>query len=146
MNSNISSLNILNNLSCPITMELLENPITVPCCGKAFSRIPLMQYLNSSNAKECPTCRGDLSNFDVGNAQKNVILESLIEEYTKIQNIPVNTGNNASKELGLPQWKAIINQLTDNDDQDLEVGELKLSLQYSGFSPKPCLFMVVVDR
>lgn len=138
--------NILNNLSCPITMELLENPITVPCCGKAFSRLPLIQYLNSSSSKDCPTCRGDLSNFDAENAQKNVILESLVEEYTKLNNIPVPPVDNSSKELGLPEWKANINQLTDNDDDDLEVGELKLSLNYSGFSPKPCLFLVVVDR
>ena len=149
--------NMLNDLTCPISLEFFDDPVSVPCCGKAFSRQTLIEHINTVDYDiKCPSCNGNLENFDIHNAPKNVILASLVEEIVKMaqNNIqPVtqpqiqqnNTINKKNENLE-PEWKCIINHLTDEDDNDMPVGELKLSLQNAGFAPRPCLFIVVVDQ
>eukprot|EP01084_Bolivina_argentea_P002250 4158_1 len=70
---------IIEDLTCPITLELFEDPITVPCCGKTFSRNPLHSYLTNKQDKKCPLCNGDLSNFDARTVQTNRNLLSFVE-------------------------------------------------------------------
>lgn len=132
--------NVLKDLTCPISLELFEEPISVPCCGKAFSRKYLQLHINSSNQAKCPLCNGDLSKFDVENAPKNVILSSLIQSLTG--KIEVKEIVEVKKET---KWKCSLEQMKDTDDRLLPVGELKLSLDYVGYTPKSCLFILVVD-
>lgn len=74
--------NIKENLLCPISLDILIDPISVPCCGKSFSRENLVSVFNTGHHK-CPTCRHDLNNFDPRKAVKNVVIASLIEECAK---------------------------------------------------------------
>ena len=32
---------IINTLTYPITLDIIEDPVQLPCCGKSVSRIPL---------------------------------------------------------------------------------------------------------
>ena len=41
-------------LICPITHMLLEDPVQLPCCGRAISREPLLKWLE--NKPVCPLC------------------------------------------------------------------------------------------
>lgn len=65
-------------MTCPITQELLSDPVVVPCCTKAFSRVALIQALY--NKRECPMCRGALDMFDASTAPKNRVLAELVEQ------------------------------------------------------------------
>jgi hypothetical protein len=44
----------------PISLDLIEDPIVVTCCGKAFGRATLAEWLElrSRHHQVCPLCRG----------------------------------------------------------------------------------------
>lgn len=77
----------MDNLICPITQELMDDPILLPCCGQAISRLPLVQFL--ADSRTCPLCRGDLSNFNAVNAVRLANIASLVEEARLRENPPV---------------------------------------------------------
>lgn len=45
----------IEDLKCPVTLDLLEEPVGLPCCGKSISREPLMSYYKSGKTN-CPNC------------------------------------------------------------------------------------------
>jgi len=131
---------ILNDLTCPITLELFDDPINVPCCGKVFSRLPLNQHLEYN--PYCPMCKGDLESFDPLSATKNVVISSMVESLLKLKTSPSNN-------QPLPQhhrWKATLSRLKNHKGEKIPIGELKLNLEDSKFSVRPSLFICVVDR
>jgi uncharacterized protein len=127
----------MDDLKCPITKDFLVDPVTVPCCGKAFSRASLRECL-ASNDTTCPACRGDLSNFDVQNVAKNVVLESLVESMC---------GPNLAAPVEEHQWKCILRPVhrPDSPEEHCQVAELDLRLSKSRFVLRPTLFICVVD-
>ena len=72
---------ILDTLTCPITLELIEDPVQLPCCGKSVSRAALIQALEFRDV--CPLCRSNLSDFDASQAPPNRDLISIIESIQK---------------------------------------------------------------
>ena len=70
---------IPDDLMCPISMELLNNPITLPCCGRAVSRDSLSKSFEHST--KCPLCNAALDNVDVLKIPKSVNLAYLIDEF-----------------------------------------------------------------
>ena len=79
-----------NELTCPIDLDLFDDPITVPCCTKAFNRLALTQHLESSYNKKCPMCNHDLTDFDPLSAPKNVIIASMLDTFRSMQNQNAN--------------------------------------------------------
>jgi len=77
----VLSSNIRSDLQCPITGELLNDPITVPCCGKAFSRAALVEWMTHRSV--CPLCNHDLDQFDAVNACRNTNLAGLVESFVQ---------------------------------------------------------------
>jgi hypothetical protein len=73
---------IENDLTCPISLSLLEDPIIVTCCNKAFSRSSLLQHFQK-NQKLCPLCNGNLTNFNPLLAPRSVLIASLVDSFTK---------------------------------------------------------------
>jgi ankyrin repeat protein/uncharacterized protein YegL len=119
------------DLLCPITLELLEDPITVPCCGKACSRAPLVHHL-SVNQRTCPMCRGDLSVFDAETVATNVVLKSLIEDL----HIVTLTDDKISQPH---KYEASLTHIAEH------YYKFQLRLDHSQFAVKPSLFIAVVD-
>ena len=70
---------ILESLECPITLNIIEDPVQLPCCGKSVSRIPLKDALTRN--KICPLCRQDLTNFDIDRAPTNRTLSDVVESF-----------------------------------------------------------------
>ncbi|KAG2382149.1 hypothetical protein C9374_005351 [Naegleria lovaniensis] len=132
------------DLTCPISRELLQDPIVVPCCGRAFSRESLHTYFGHASEKTCPCCRADLSEFDEQQAPKNVNLASLVEMVS--QEKPSVEGT-LSSNTNEPRAKfgAEAEHLVDSDDHDIGVAELKISVNDSTLNPKPTLFIVLAD-
>lgn len=69
------------NLSCPISLELLEDPISTPCCGQALSRASMKAHLLIEET--CPLCRSDLRkefpSFNIESTPMNRTIASLVE-------------------------------------------------------------------
>lgn len=138
--------NLENDLSCPISGVLLEDPIVVPCCQKAFSRIELTQYLEISQYKTCPNCRKDLDVFDPLTAPKNIVLAGLVENFIAMQNAQTNTNSVKNVTKTDPKWTCYVTPVVNNKDETIPVAELKISLENAKFVPRPSLFIAVVDR
>ena len=79
------SPDIPEGLHCPITLELLDDPVSTPCCGNAFSRVSLQAHLQLSDG--CPLCRVDLvqthPEFDVNTAPRNRTIAGLVDAFRK---------------------------------------------------------------
>ena len=44
--------NIPEDYLCPISQEIMTDPISLPCCGRALSRISLVEWIKNKNT--CP--------------------------------------------------------------------------------------------
>jgi len=53
----------IENLLCPITCGVLEDPICIPCCGRLVSREPFILCFNS-NDKKCVVYEKKLSEYN----------------------------------------------------------------------------------
>jgi ankyrin repeat protein/uncharacterized protein YegL len=118
--------NILENLICPITGEVLDDPIIVPCCTKVFSRLPLAQALELR--PECPLCRGSLTDFKPLTAPKNLAIQGILDSLKPSR--PLKHTNT---------WSATYSCINDT------LGELTINLNNSSFKVNPSLFVVVAD-
>lgn len=87
MSTNVS-INI-EDLTCPILMDLFEQPISLPCCGKAISLQPFVTYHNLHG--NCPLCKSDLSSLDPTMLPQNVNLAYMIEQ--------VKSGGNPTNQI-----------------------------------------------
>lgn len=65
------------DLTCPLTLELLDDPITLPCCGKTISRLPMVESLEYSSS--CPLCRQELEDYNPISAPTSVNIAYLVE-------------------------------------------------------------------
>ena len=65
-------------LVCPISKDWLDDPITVPCCCRSFSRQSLIHSFDH-NGETCPWCRQTLSHYDPHITPKNTVLANLVE-------------------------------------------------------------------
>jgi ankyrin repeat protein/uncharacterized protein YegL len=125
--------NLKKDLECPLTLELLEDPVRVSCCQKAFSRTPLIQIYNTTQI--CPNCRAPLTE-DPTNSPKDIILAGMVEtlqQQEKDPNVPQN-------------WTVTLTPIIDRSGKQLPVGELCVSLENSQFQVKPSLFIAVTDN
>lgn len=133
--------NIKNDLTCPITLALFTDPITVPCCQKTFERQPLVQHLESNPTKKCPLCNIVLSNFDALTAPKNKTIMGILDSFNAIQK--QETIIDPKK---IQKWTADLSPIVNNNDKTFGMAELKISLANAQFVPRPNLFIAVVDR
>lgn len=141
--ASINTGNFINDLTCPISLELLEDPILTNCCQKAFSRASLIQYISSTNYPKCPLCNCPFTDFDPINVNTNTIIASLVESLSRISE-ENNTQLFVPDTEPEPIWEASINQIS-NDNNILPIGELCLSLNCLGFTAEPSLFILCVD-
>ena len=63
-------------LMCPITHEMLQDPVVCPNCGQSFSADALQTYLRENREGRCPLC-----NVNVGDRgwARNVALGDIIQ-------------------------------------------------------------------
>eukprot|EP01084_Bolivina_argentea_P002249 4157_1 len=161
---------ILEELTCPITYELFEDPISVPCCGKTFSRKALIDTFTSqiNNINTCPLCNGNLSQFDAKTAPSNKNIKSFVELIKKQQemkqqlNLISEAKNDQSPEKEQKQqqkqhkqnkeppkkqeWSACIKKMYTLNNKQSNIAQLQIRLKNSTFNLIPSLFIIVVDK
>lgn len=133
--------NLIQDLTCPLTLELFEDPITVPCCGKAFSRIPLIQQFEIN--QKCPLCNADICYFNPETAAKNTVLSGMVESIQQMQQQQQQSNRNSEPKSN---WKCILHPLLKRSGGKLPLGRLDIILENSKFNVKPTLFIAVVDK
>ncbi len=131
--------NIINDLTCPITLNLFIDPISLPCCGKAIERNALIEH--NSRYNTCPLCRGSLENLDIISMPKNVTLFSLVEEF-KNNKFEVKDNNRLQiADNRIHKWSGRLYKL-----KNTNVKKLVLHLDNAKFESHKSLFIPVVDR
>ena len=50
---------------CPITMEEIQVPVTVPCCQNTFEYRALLRAMGERSSHPCPICRSPLRTHDL---------------------------------------------------------------------------------
>lgn len=137
-----ADMTIPEDLIDPITGDLLEDPITVPCCGRAFSRNSLI--INSSYSTECSMCRGSLKGFDPQLAPKSITVANMIDHFmkTKKTNVPEIIPNLDEKMT----WHAkIIPVQTANNGYKTKIGRLMITNSSNKMNFKT-LIVPIVDK
>eukprot|EP01064_Diplonema_japonicum_P025283 TRINITY_DN3645_c0_g5_i2.p1 TRINITY_DN3645_c0_g5~~TRINITY_DN3645_c0_g5_i2.p1 ORF type:complete len:1404 (+),score=371.02 TRINITY_DN3645_c0_g5_i2:56-4267(+) len=133
---------ILSDLMCPITLEVLDDPVSVPCCGKAFSRRGLMEHLTVRRGEgRCPACNADIDDFDVENAARNVVLASLVDQVVSGQHGAARTHPPSTSTPPKDHFEATVMKL-----RSAPIGLLHTTLSNTTFEPSPSLFIAVVDK
>lgn len=128
----INIQNMVVDLRCPITLDWLEDPICVPCCGKAFSRSSLAQWVRS--ARTCPACSQTLV-IDPMTMTKNTTIESLVTSAR------ANTELRPASTLR-HRWSAEYVPI----QKGHQTGQLTLELHDSDFKVRNSLFIALVDK
>lgn len=76
-----------DRLTCPISLELFEDPVLTPCCGNTLSRASLRMAL-----PRCPLCRVEIDTthpgYSIEEAPTNRTVANLVEEYRAGAHIP----------------------------------------------------------
>lgn len=75
--------NLKYDLTCPISLDWMKDPIQVPCCGQFFSREHLLGYLKFvplNLDSNCPICNKMLYHSDVEKIPINVKFANIVEE------------------------------------------------------------------
>lgn len=68
------------HLLCPISHDLLDDPVTVPCCGNTFSREPLVDWFIAGNyIMTCPMCRTGLYGLNPIFMPKNIVIANIVD-------------------------------------------------------------------
>ena len=132
------------NLTCPITLELFENPITLPCCGQVVSKTPIIRIINEGSGL-CPLCNNNLENFDVINAPITVNIQSLIDEL----NNKNNNDNNLITRMMNYFTKSVENPIKSdikyftNSMYNTKIGLLELKLPKNNYKT---LLIPIIDK
>ena len=125
-------------LTCPISLKLFKDPVSVPCCGHTFSRSSLINLKNTTSTLTCPMCRANLNDFDITNAAKNIAIHNMVDIYKGNQQDPVNNLSH--------QWSATVNPVVDGNGNQLQMNQLELNIEKSNFSIRPSLLIIAADR
>jgi ankyrin repeat protein/uncharacterized protein YegL len=145
---------IPNDLMCPISLDWLEDPITLPCCGRAVSRESiqsiqsLLDFNNLSSSLLCPICRSDLSNFDVNGAVKSINIAYMVEQARN----KYQTSETEIKKEMKPKWSAKICSILNNNSVNqtvigrLEIVNKSTSLSNNTASCYKTLLVPVIDK
>ena len=130
-------LNLEKDLTDPITAELLEDPVRVPCCQQAFSRLSLLQSIEAIGAR-CPACNGDLTSFDVIGARKDIKLASMVDSLRGVQAMAADGVEKRTD----PKWVAKLNLFVSGFTT---IGKVTVNTTDTKFNFKT-LLVCVMDR
>jgi ankyrin repeat protein len=137
---------MLQEVMCPITLETMRDPVTLPCCGKSCER----QALVDCCAQTCPLCRSAaIASLDVPSLAPNRTLTAIIQLLSGAGALPQPDAAAARAQAPCPiapalqhQWSATTAAVAGSPD----LVQLQLKLDRSNFLPKRSLFVAVVDR
>ncbi|XP_060910565.1 E3 ubiquitin-protein ligase Midline-1 isoform X4 [Labrus mixtus] len=107
-----------SELTCPICLELFEDPLLLPCahslCFNCAHRILVShctptEPIQSISAFQCPTCRHviTLNQRGLEGLKRNVTLQNIIDRYQKASLSGPNSPNETRRERAAPDSRAM---------------------------------------
>jgi hypothetical protein len=149
-----------DNITCPITLELLVDPVQLPCCGKTVSRQPLITIANTT--RTCCFCRAQFSpGFNAQTAAPNRVLADIVEEFKNNRNNNNNTSSSpaAASTSSTPlqiddpkAWSTCLIPIEREDDASSEekvIAQLQITTCQklpSEVQPSPILVLTCADQ
>ena len=122
---------ILDNLHCPLSLELLVDPINLPCCMQTVSRHMLLQI----QRLVCPMCNADISQFDIPHAPRNVALAAMVESLER-----------ECKSAPKTKWHCVMKPIIGPGGCAIGVCESTITAHNVAKEQRPNLVIAVVDR
>lgn len=101
-------------MECPITHELFEDPVLIPCCGNSFERDAISLWLE--NHVTCPMCRHPIPGFEPLIEPANMALLRICDEHRSTTSTQIIRPDDTSPST----WKRI-----DRIDGILKIAKLK---------------------
>ncbi len=68
------------NLICPVSLELLDDPIQLPC-GHTFSRQSIIMHFDAAPVPNCPVCKTTHYGYEPITAPKCFAIDAVVKEY-----------------------------------------------------------------
>ena len=152
-----------NDLTCPITLELLEDAVASPCCGRTFSREALRSCLARNGA--CPLCRVKVKDkfpaFDTRKTPELKIMASLVDRYREKQGESGEKGKKKEEEKGTEkeekgkeedqeekkaEFNCSFQPIHNRRGEELSVGKLTLDVAWHDYQGDVSLFIPIIDR
>lgn len=134
------------DLMCPIMLDWLEDPIIMPCCGKAVSKIPLYECMKDIiiDERKCPNCVKSLGNFDILNAKISLNILNIVKRFKELN--PLYLSNKKPSNQISPEWEGGVDWLEPiGSAYQTILGKLKLKCLDNKFQFKT-LLIPVIDR
>jgi len=132
------------DLMCPILLDWLEDPIIMPCCGKAISKIPLYECVKEQlvGEKKCPNCSKLIGNFDILNAPISLNILNIVKRF-KESNPLYLTNKKPSNQIS-SEWEGMVDWLEPvGSAYKTILGKLKLKCLDNKFQFKTLLIPVI---
>jgi hypothetical protein len=86
----------------PITLEDIENPVIVKCCGQMFDFISITSWITSRNIAKCPMCRAIITTDSLISINNDITEEGVEESKNEANNdetVFVSTENDKNDNL-----------------------------------------------
>ena len=137
----------IEDLRCPLTLDFVEDPILTPCCGRAVSRQPLIDFLNirGRHITNCPICNANMDvNFNPQTVTKIRNLVYLVERAKKNNLILPQPGPDMTKKV--TNWKAQVHILCNNKSTAYQTTIGHMTLKNKEKTQFKSLLIPVIDR
>jgi len=134
------------DLMCPILLDWLEDPIILPCCGKAISKIPLYECVIEQvvGVRKCPNCTRALGNLDILGAPVSLNILNIVKRFKETNPLYL-TNKKPSCQISL-EWEGRVDWLEPGETAYQTIlGKLKLNCLDNKFQFKT-LLIPVIDR
>ena len=132
------------DLMCPILLDWLEDPIIMPCCGKAVSKIPLHECIKDifNTERKCPNCSKSIKDFDILNAPVSLNILNIVKRF-KESNPLYLTNKKPNKNICM-DWEGKVDWLEPIESaHQTVIGKLKLNCLDPKFNFKTLLIPVI---
>ena len=147
-NTNANEIELADwDLMCPILLDWLEDPIIMPCCGKAVSKLPLHECIKDLDNKKCPNCNKNINNFDILNAPVSLNILNIVKRFKESN--PLYLSNLAQQKKNQNKisldWEGKIDWMEPPTNSAFQtiLGKLKLTCSDNKFNFKTLLIPVI---
>ena len=133
------------DLMCPILLDWLEDPIIMPCCGKAVSKLPLYECVKDIENKRCLNCNKNINNFDILNTPVSLNILNIVKRFKESNPLYISNLTQQKKNQISLDWEGKIDWIepVNNSAYQTILGKLKLTCTDNKFNFKTLLIPVI---
>ena len=132
------------DLMCPILLDWLEDPIIMPCCGKAVSKLPLYECVKDIHDKKCLNCNKNINEFDILNAPVSLNILNIVKRFKESNPLYLSSIKLSKSKQISPDWEGKVDWLNPtNSAYQTVLGKMVLTCSDNKFNFKTLLIPVI---